>query len=40
MLTNEELLEIQGGVSWSLAATLSSILIFLIGVVDGQIKLK
>ena len=39
-LTNEELLNINGGISVGSALITAGIVVFLIGVIDGQIKLK
>ena len=38
MLNNEELLEIKGGISWTVATAVVSLIVFLIGAVDGYLR--
>ena len=39
MYTDKELLEIQGGVvSWGLIAGIGSLVVFIIGVIDGYLR--
>ena len=38
MLNNNELLEIRGGVSWTLATAVVSIIVFIIGAIDGYLR--
>lgn len=38
MLNNSELLEIKGGISWTVATAVVSLIIFAIGAVDGYLR--
>lgn len=41
MLTNKELEQIDGGaVRWGIGIAIGSVITLLIGIIDGQIKLK
>ena len=40
MLSNEELINTKGGISWTAVGIGGAIISFFIGLVDGQIKLK
>ena len=38
MLTKEELLEVKAGASWGVIATITGIVVFIVGVIDGYLR--